>query len=745
MSENLNNYLDLLNNQQRIAVENTEGATLVLAGAGSGKTRVLTYKILHILVKKLAFPQQILAVTFTNKAAMEMKKRVSTLVNYPIDKMWLGTFHALSAKILRNCSELVGLKSNFIIIDSDDQLKLIKKICERENIDTKEKTPKYFVSIIDNYKNKGIFANSISNNKNKKDKDVSKIYALYQKELLHLNCVDFGDLILHCQKIFKENSEIRLKYQKLFKYILVDEYQDINNGQQKWLELFYQGNKNILCVGDDDQSIYSWRGADVTNLLNFEKNFTKPEIIRLEQNYRSTKNILKCASTLIKKNDGRYGKKLWSNNNEGEKIIVSGFWQTKEESIFVSDEIEKLISNKISLSEIAILFRVAAHTRSFEDRFINLGIPYKIIGGLRFYERKEIKDIIAYLRLITNFNDNLAFERIINIPKRGVGKTTLSKINSLARNNNLSLLEATQKMLNDSKIKINEEIRNFILKIFKWSEIKNKLNHIELVELILEDSKYIEYLEAEEKNIKNPNNLNRLENIKEFIESLKEFENLDGFLEHVSLVMENISNTSNNTITLMTMHAAKGLEFDHVFLSGWEEGVFPSKRSLDELGKIGLEEERRLAYVALTRARKKINITYVNQNRYSYASHDFNLPSRFIEELPKDSIEFTDSSYLSDKDFLNDFDEKVYSSDNYLTPGRKRLLSKAQNKEVDWDFNQDYNTIESFDYTLEIGSRVFHNKYGYGRILKYDGDKVDVEFDKTDQKKIFLKYLQIID
>ena len=740
MTENLNNYLDLLNNRQREAVQKTKGSLLVLAGAGSGKTRVLTYKILHLLVKKLAFPNQILAVTFTNKAAIEMKNRVAALLNYPIDKMWIGTFHSISVKILRSYSKLVGLKSNFIIIDSDDQLKLIKQICERENIDLKEKTPKYFASIIDNYKNKGLFPNEIKYNKFKKNDDVIKIYKLYQEELLRLNCVDFGDLILHCLIIFAKDKEVRAKYQKLFKYILVDEYQDINNVQQKWLEIFYGVHKNICCVGDDDQSIYSWRGADVTNLLNFEKNFSKPHIIRLEQNYRSTKNILECASTLIKKNKGRYGKDLWSGNEEGEKIYINGFWQTRDEAIFVSDEIEKLLSDKVPLKEIALLFRVAAHTRSFEDRFINLGFPYKIIGGLRFYERKEIKDVIAYLRLINNSNDDLALERIINIPKRGIGKTTLSKIITLARLNNLSMLDAAQKFVRDSSSKINTEIKEFIVKVHKWIEFKDKMNHIDLVQLVLEDSKYIEYLENDEKTSKNPNSLNRLENIKEFIESLKDFENLEGFLEHVSLIMENISNTTEQTISLMTMHGAKGLEFNNVFLVGWEEGVFPSKRSIEELGKVGLEEERRLAYVAITRARKRVNITYVNQNRYSYASHDFNIPSRFIDELPKDLINIADSSYLKNNDFVNEFSQ-IENIDINISPGRKRLISNVEKKEINWDFNQDYDLSDNQDFSIE-GARVFHQKYGYGILLDYDGEKANVKFDKSDLKNIFMKYLQ---
>ena len=739
MVENLKNYLNLLNNQQRKAVVNSKGSTLVLAGAGSGKTRVLTFRILHLLIEKLAFSNQILAVTFTNKAASEMKIRVSNLLNYPIDKMWLGTFHSLSAKILRAHAELVGLKSNFIIIDSDDQLKLIKQICEHKNIDIKEKPPKYFATVIDNYKNKGIFPQTVKSSKNKKgEENIAIIYKLYQEELLRLNCVDFGDLILFCIKIFKENKEVCSKYQNLFKFILVDEYQDINNVQQQWLEFFYQGHKNICCVGDDDQSIYSWRGADVNILLNFEKNFSKPLIIRLEQNYRSTKNILECASFLIAKNKGRYGKELWSDKDKGEKISVKGFWQTKEESIYVSDEIEKLISNKTPLSEIAILFRVAAHTRSFEERFINLGLSYKIIGGLRFYERKEIRDVIAYLRLVHNLDDNLALERIINVPKRGIGRTTLGKINSIARNNNISMFNAGSKMIQDSTSKVNIEINEFIRKVHKWYDLKKEIDHIELTQLILEDSKYVEYLEQEEKNSKNPENLNRLENIKEFIESLKDFENLEGFLEHVGLVMENISNTNDESISLMTMHSAKGLEFDNVFLAGWEEGVFPSMRSIDELGKKGLEEERRLAYVALTRARRKIHITYVNQNRYSYVSHDFNMPSRFIEELPKNLVNINNSTYLSNNNFIDEFSQIENMDSSFITPGRKRLLSRIKKEEDDWDFNQDYQSNSN----ATEGSRVFHQKFGYGKIIFIDGDKAEVDFEKSSQRKIFLKYLQ---
>ena len=738
MSKNNINYLTSLNESQKEAVEITSGATLVLAGAGSGKTRVLTYKLLHLLVKKILKPNQILAVTFTNKAAAEMKSRVSKMLNFPIDRMWLGTFHSLSLKILRKHYEKVGLKQNFIIIDTDDQVKLIKKICDQENIDSKDIPPKFFASAIDNLKNKGIFYNELKINKYRaNDEELRKVYIIYQKELIRINCVDFGDLILFCIKLFKENNEIKKHYQNLFNYILVDEYQDINFIQQKWLEILYQGHKNICCVGDDDQSIYSWRGADVTNLLEFQKNFKNPKIIRLEQNYRSTKNILECASMLIDKNKNRYGKKLWSENEEGEKIFINGFWETKEEAIFTTDQIDKLVSNKVQLSEIAILFRVSAHTRSFEERLISIGLPYRIIGGLRFYERKEIKDVIAYLRLINNLSDDLAFERVINIPKRGIGKTTLSKINQIARLNNTSMFEASQKFILENKTKVNIEINDFITNILKWKKIKKNFDHIELAKVVLEDSNYFKYLENEAKNSKNPENLSRVDNINEFLESLKDFENLEGFLEHVGLVMENIANTDVETISLMTMHGAKGLEFDYVFLAGWEEGVFPSQRSIDELGNKGLEEERRLAYVALTRARKKIQISYVNQNRYSFASHDYNSPSRFISELPKESIELSDSKFIVENDFLNDFVDTDNITNEYLTPGRKRMIENKK-AQVDWDFNQD----TSFEKNLNINDRVFHKKFGKGIILNTDVDTADVEFEKYGLRKVYFKFLQ---
>ncbi len=742
MSDNSPNYLNLLNNEQRKAVELTKGSLLVLAGAGSGKTRVLTFKILHILNKKLATPAQILAVTFTNKAANEMKTRIGKMINLPIDRMWVGTFHSLALRVLRQHYEEVGLKKNFIIIDVDDQLKLIKKICEAEKIDTKEISTKFFLNAIDGFKNKGISFEDVKESKYRKyDNELRKVYKIYQTELLRMNTVDFGDLILLCIKIFKSNKNILQKYQNFFKFIFVDEYQDINPIQQIWIQFLYKGNKNICCVGDDDQSIYSWRGADVSNLLNFKKNFSNVNIIRLEQNYRSTKNILSCAANLISKNKGRYGKELWSLNEEGEKISINGFWETKEESIYVTDKIEKIIKDKVDLSKISILFRIAAHTRSFEERLINLGLPYKIIGGLRFYERKEIKDIIAYLRLTSNFEDDLAFERIVNVPKRGIGKSTLSKISSFARMNNLSMFEAAKHIVFKTTSNVKPELYKFIENVIKWNKVKKQFDHIELAKVIVEDSGYISFLEKEEKNSNKPDSLSRIDNINEFLESLKDFENLEGFLEHVSLIMENISNTSEENLTLMTMHAAKGLEFDYVFLAGWEEGVFPSQRSIEESGNKGLEEERRLAYVALTRARKKVYITYVNQNRYSYASHDYNLPSRFISELPEDKVEIIDSKFIHENDFLNQYVETANFSDDVVTPGRKRLLNNSKRNKIDWEFNQDI-----FEEADDINNKkVYHQKYGNGKIIKIDGDKAIVDFNNFSSKKIYLKFLKFTD
>ncbi len=737
---NLDKNLEFLNEKQIEAVKKTEGSLLILAGAGSGKTKVLTLKIYYILASKKALPNQILAVTFTNKAANEMKSRVGLMVNQPVDGWWIGTFHSISARILRRNAEYVGLKNNFVIIDRDDQIKLIKNICEAEKIDLKEKNPKYFLNYIDRYKNDYLTVKKIFNEaKTRDEKIIAKIYQIYEKELIRLNCCDFGNLLLHCLYIFKNNKNILQKYQTQFRYILVDEYQDTNLAQQEWLKFIYDKNKNICCVGDDDQSIYSWRGADIRNILGFEKVFNLSKVIRLEQNYRSTKRILNCASHLINYNKGRYGKTLWSKNNQGDKIEIRGFWEVKEEAKVVSNKIENLISKKNPLSEIAILMRVAAHTRSFEERFLNIGLPYKIIGGIKFYERKEIKDVISYLRIANNLSDNLALERILNVPKRGIGQTTHKKISLISRKKNISFFEASKLFIesnNNSKLK--QEINNLISKIIKWNKLKKQINHIDLCELILEDSGYINFLQNDDKkNIVEGHD--RIDNVNEFLNSLKEFENLEGFLEHISLVSENESNSDQNKISLMTMHSAKGLEFNYVFLIGWEEGLFPSKRSIEEKGNIGLEEERRLAYVALTRAKKNAFISFVSQNRYAYASHDVNLPSRFISELPKEDLDLYNSEIFYQE---NDNDFTQYDSEdiNQLTPGKKRLIENQKNKsDYEWDINQDKKIINNINFNE--GERIFHEKFGYGRILEIDGKTGLINFEKSGIKAVFLNYI----
>ena len=740
--ENMDKNLNYLNEKQIEAVNKTEGSLLILAGAGSGKTRVLTHKIYYLLHKNLALPNQILAVTFTNKAANEMKSRVSKMINKPIEGWWIGTFHSVSAKILRRNSEYVNLKKDFVIIDQEDQLKLINKICEAKKIDKNEKSPKYFLNIIERYKNKFLnYSEITSRAKNLDDKNIASVYLEYEKELIRLNCCDFSNLILHCIDIFKKNKNILNQYQHQFKYILVDEYQDTNFSQQEWLKYLYSGHKNICCVGDDDQSIYSWRGAEIKNILSFKKVFENSSSINLEQNYRSTQRILNCASVLIKNNQGRYGKKLWSDNDYGEKIQINGYWETKEEAKEISDCIEKLNRKKISLNQIAILMRVAAHTRSFEERFLNIGLPYRIIGGTRFYDRKEIKDVISYLRIISNLSDNLALERIINVPKRGIGQKTLNTLNIISRKNSSSLFEACKFYLESNESnKAKNEINILISKILKWRKLKKELNHIDLTEMILEDSGYMNMLNIEKEQKDNFQNYDRLDNIAEFLNGLQEFENIDGFLEHVSLVFDNDKFDSTNKINLMTMHSAKGLEFDYVFLIGWEEGVFPSKRSIEENGKSGLEEERRLAYVALTRAKKNIFISYVNENRYSYASHDINTPSRFISELPKEDLEISNTEIFQQDNFLNEFSQIEDQSNEYLTPGKKRMLKHfTNNRNDDFEFNQDTENLT--EKIFREGERIFHNKFGYGKIVNIEEQAALVNFEKAGNKMIFLKYL----
>ncbi len=658
-------YLKDLNSAQKEAVITTEGPILVVAGAGSGKTKVLTSRIAHIIKNKKAFPNQILSVTFTNKAAKEMQFRVSKILkSEAIGLSWLGTFHSICAKILRKHAKAAGLNSNFTILDTDDQVRLIKNICKSENVDTKKLSPKLVLTIIDKWKNNGWLPNDvIINRKDIFEKIILPIYKIYQQKLIDLNCCDFGDLILHCVNILEKNADIREIYNKNFKYILVDEYQDTNYIQSKWLNILANHNKNICCVGDDDQSIYSWRGAEIKNFLEFDKIYKDTKIIRLEENYRSTQNILSVASKLISHNKKRVGKTLRTNLNDGDLVKLNCFRNGKEEAIGLSDEIEKNLKHSYLLNNITILVRAIFQTREFEERFLKIGLPYRIIGGTKFYERAEIKDCIAYLRLIFQDKDDLAFERIVNNPKRSIGDSTVKVIHDFAKKNSLSLFESSKKLIELNKIKPKAKfgLNNFLNFMDKWKndhKIK-KVYHVKLLQVILDESGYSQML----KNKKDLENENRLENIKELLSAMKEFDNLDSFLEHVSLATSIDQDWDGQKINLMTIHASKGLEFDVIFLPGWEEGLFPHQKSLEEKGEKGLEEERRLAYVGLTRAKKKAYVSF-SMNRFYQGDWIDSMASRFIEELPEEFVE------------------------------RNISNSQSENQDEDFEFNQDFEIEE---------------------------------------------------
>ncbi|MDC0079276.1 UvrD-helicase domain-containing protein [Candidatus Pelagibacter sp.] len=649
-------YLENLNKAQKEAVLHIDGPLLIVAGAGSGKTKVLTSRIAHIIREKKAYPNQILSVTFTNKAAKEMQNRVSRMLGSAATGLsWLGTFHSICAKLLRKHASAANLNSNFTIIDTDDQIRLIKNICKAENIDTKQSAPRFILAIIDRWKNKGYYPNEvIINNRDIYEKTILPLYKIYQQKLIDLNSCDFGDLILHTVKILEHHQGIRQIYSNNFKYILVDEYQDTNFIQSKWLNLLSEKNRNLCCVGDDDQSIYSWRGAEIKNFLEFDQVYKNTKVIRLEQNYRSSQNILSVASNLIANNQNRVGKTLTTTMEEGDLVKLNCFKNGKDEAIGISDEIEKKIKKKYSYNNIAILVRAIFQTREFEERFLKIGIPYRILGGTKFYERAEIKDCIAYLRLIYQGKDDLAFERIVNNPKRSIGDTTIKTIHEFAKENNLSLELASIKMIEQNLIKPKTKISlNFFLNsLSKWRndlEIK-KVNHIKLLQIILDESGYSAML----KNKKDLDNENRLENIKELLSAMKEFDNLESFLEHVSLATSVDQEWEGEKVNMMTMHGAKGLEFDVVFLPGWEEGLFPHQKSIEEKGQNGLEEERRLAYVGITRAKKKAVISF-SMNRFYQGDWIDSMASRFIEELPEKHLE-KNSFFDDETDENNDFD-----------------------------------------------------------------------------------------
>ncbi len=703
-----------LNPEQQKAVEATQGPVLVLAGAGTGKTRVLTTRIAYILNNKLAFPGEILAVTFTNKASREMAERVNHLTG-GAQSLWLGTFHSIGVKIIRRHAEKLGLAPGFVILDEDDQLRLLKTLLAEQNIDDKSLPPKLFSAIIQTWKDQGLTPQKITSHGDQQAAGghAVSIYHLYQQRLKQLNAVDFGDLILHMLTLFSVHPDVLQEYARRFKYILVDEYQDTNVAQYLWLRLLATVHKNICCVGDDDQSIYSWRGAEVGNILRFERDFPNATVIRLECNYRSTPHILAAASAVIANNRGRLGKTLWTHTQEGGKVQLKGTWDEKEEAIFVGEEIEQLQRQGTSLKEMAILVRAGFQTRAFEERFLTLGVPYRVVGGLRFYERAEIRDAVAYLRVLSMPTDDLAFERIINIPKRGIGQATMQLLHSTARSLNGSLYHATVHLLQTGgfKGKLGSVLQAFIDGCERWRTQMDSLPLGEVVELVLEESGYREIWRQD----KSPDAAGRLENLKELSRAIGEFENIQSFLEHVSLVTE-AANANNNIdmVSVMTLHAAKGLEFDVVFLPGWEEGLFPHQRALDEGGAKSLEEERRLAYVGMTRAKKKLYILHA-ANRRIYNQWQSSIPSRFIAELPEEHIERLPGGV-------------------YGTADKKRWQA-----EVDAIFSS-AETHEAPRFAE--GQRIFHQKFGYGRITDMHGNHIEIAFEKAGNKKVLADFIE---
>ncbi len=668
-------YLNGLNNEQREAVSYLDGPLLIVAGAGSGKTKVLTSKIAHIIEEKKAFPNQILAVTFTNKAAKEMQNRVSEILKKNSSGLsWLGTFHSISAKLLRKHAKAVGLNYNFTILDTDDQIRLIKNICKAENIDVKKISPNYIISVIDKWKNKGWYPLDVEIKKSELlERQFLNVYKIYQQKLLDLNACDFGDLILHCVKIFENNEDICKIYSNNFKYILVDEYQDTNVIQSKWLNYLSSHHKNLCCVGDDDQSIYSWRGAEIKNFLEFDKYYENTKIIRLEKNYRSTQNILNTASFLIENNKNRVGKKIYTDGEKGDLINLSCYKSGKDEAINVGDKIESL-KNEFGFNNMAILVRAIFQTREFEERFLKIGIPYRIIGGIKFYERAEIKDCLSYLRIVNQHKDDLAFERIVNVPKRSIGDTTINTISNYAKSNKISLMDSSKKLLELNKIKPKTKIglSSIIKLIEKWSrDHLNGTNHVKLLQTIMDESGYSSML----KNKKDLDNENRVENIKELMNAMKEFDNLDSFLEHVSLATSIDQDWEGQKVNLMTMHASKGLEFDVVFLPGWEEGLFPHQKSIEEKGDKGLEEERRLAYVGITRAKKLVNVSF-SMNRFYQGDWMDSMASRFVEELPEENIEKNIQNENEVADF--EFNQDVEFESEIKSPGWLRYQKRLK-------------------------------------------------------------------
>ena len=779
-------YLKGLNPEQRQAVETTEGPVLVLAGAGTGKTRVLTTRIAHILSQGRAWPSQVLAVTFTNKAAREMKQRIGHLVGEAVEGMpWLGTFHSIGVKMLRRHAELAGLRSDFTILDTDDVIRLIKQLIQAEGLDDKRWPARQFAMMIDGWKNKGLGpseipegdARSFANGKGR------ELYKAYQDRLQTLNACDFGDLLCHPIRIFRAYPDVLKEYHKRFKYILVDEYQDTNTAQYMWLRLLAQetgapGQKNVCCVGDDDQSIYGWRGAEVDNILRFDKDFPGAVVIRLERNYRSTAHILGAAAHLIAHNEGRLGKTLFTEQADPDdaKVNVHAAWDSEEEARAVGETIEQLQRQKHNLNDMAILVRASFQMREFEDRFVTLGLNYRVIGGPRFYERQEIRDAMAYFRVVAQPADDLAFERIVNVPKRGLGEAAIRQVHDTARALGVPMLQAAAQLAESDELKPKPRaaLREVAANFERWQKALDNTPHTELAEIILEESGYTDMW----KNDRSAEAPGRLENLKELIRSMEEYESLRSFLEHVALVMDTEQDEQLDAVSIMTLHSAKGLEFETVFLPGWEEGLFPHQRALDEGGRSGLEEERRLAYVGLTRAKKNLHLWFVS-NRRIHGLWQSTIPSRFLDELPEAHVEVADAGnsyggygggsrnpYGASR--FDDVGQKSFSN-TYATPGWQRAQqNRTEATDRNWGSRSGH-SVERIGYgetdsgfgagrgsvkgrtidgelvaksvatepsRFKVGDRVFHQKFGNGNISAIDGNKLTIDFDKAGQKKV---------
>ncbi|WP_255703743.1 ATP-dependent helicase [Erythrobacter sp. SN021] len=751
-------YAERLNEPQREAVLTTEGPVLMLAGAGTGKTAALTARLAHLIATRRAWPSEILCVTFTNKAAREMRERVGRHIGDAVQGMpWLGTFHSIGARMLRRHAELVGLESNYTIIDTDDQLRLLKQLIRENDLDEKRWPARQLAGLIDRWKNRGLNPGDLDAVENEAYANGrgTQFYKLYQDRLKTLNACDFGDLLLHMLNIFRQHHDVLSQYQQRFKYILVDEYQDTNQVQYLWLRLLAQTRKNICVVGDDDQSIYSWRGAEVANILKFEKDFPGAAVIKLEQNYRSTPQILAAASGLIDANSERLGKTLWTELPAGEKVRIIGIWDAPEEARRIGEEIERLESEGAPLDEVAILVRAQYQTREFEDRFIQIGLNYRIVGGFRFYERAEIRDALAYLRTIAQPADDLAFERIYNQPKRGLGAKTLEAMRRHARRMQAPLAAASLDLCETDELptRARNSLVGLLGQFVHWREMAETVTPSELLRTVLAESGYDEMLQKD----RSPESAGRLENLTELARAMEEYETLGDFLEHVSLVMDNDRADDGEKVTIMTMHAAKGLEFDHVFLPGWEEGVFPSQRSIDEGGLASLEEERRLAYVAITRAKRRCTILHA-ANRRIYGQWTSSIPSRFIEELPEEQITsettMTGGASLWRANWTETEDPFAHVSSNRPDrsgargPGWQRALSTgydATPKRLAEPGRSAASFAAKPRSDIAIGARVFHDKFGYGCVTGQEGNKLTIEFEKAGEKRVLDSFVKLAD